>query len=88
MNFRPKRWIIFLAACVLLVPPLIYLAGSILVGPYEGESGLSGLVMSIYGDAQSGKLSALFLLLSPMLLVMIWMACAWLRRNINSQIAR
>jgi hypothetical protein len=88
MKFRLNRWIIFMAACVLLVPPLIYLSGGLLVGPYEGESGLSGLVTSIYGDALSGKLSTWFLLISPMLLVLIWLACAWMRSNINDRLAQ
>ena len=88
MNFRLNRWIIFMVACVLLVPPLIYLSGGLLVGPYEGESGLSGLIMSIYGDALSGKVSTWFLLISPMLLVLIWIGCAWMRSNINDRIAQ
>jgi len=75
-----------MVASVLLVPPLIYLSGGLLVGPYEGESGLSGLVMSIYGDALSGKLSSWFLLISPVLLVLIWLVCAWMRSNINDRI--
>ena len=77
-----------MVACVLLVPPLIYLSGGLLVGPYEGESGLSGLVMSIYGDALSGKVSTWFLLISPMLLVLIWLGCAWMGTNINDRIAQ
>ena len=87
MKFDIKRWSLFLLACLILVPILIYISGGLLVGPYEGDSGLSGLVSNIYGDALSGKLSALFLLLSPMLLVLVWVACARLRSSINSYIA-
>jgi hypothetical protein len=88
MNYRLKRWIIFTLACVLLVPTLIYLAGWLLVGPYEGESGLFGLVMSIYGDALSGTLSTWFLLLSPMLLAVCWVLCARLSSDINTRLAK
>ena len=88
MNYRLKRWIIFMLACVLLVPTLIYLAGWLLVGPYEGESGLFGLVMSIYGDALSGNLSTWFLLLSPMLLALSWVLCARLSSDINIRLAK
>jgi hypothetical protein len=87
MNFRLKRWSLFFVACLILVPVLIYLAGGLLVGPYEGESGVLGLTMSIYGDALTGKLSTWFLLISPMLLVLIWLACAGMRRNINKRLA-
>jgi len=86
MNFRLKRWSLFLLACVILVPVLIYIAGGLLVGPYEGESGLAGLITSIYGDALTGKLSTWFLLTSPMLLVLIWLACAWMHSNINNRL--
>ena len=88
MNYRLKRWIIFMLACVILVPTLIYLAGWLLVGPYEGESGLFGLVMSIYGDALAGKLSTWFLLFSPMLLALSWVLCASLRSSINVRLAK
>ena len=88
MNYRFGRWIIFMVSCVLLVPILIYVSGGFLVGPYEGESGLLGLVTNIYGDALTGTLSTWFLLLSPMLLVLIWSTCAWMHRNINSRIAK
>ena len=88
MNDRFRRWIIFMVACVLLVPIFIYLSGWLFVGPYEGESGLFGLVTSIYGDAFTGSLSTWFLLLSPMLLILIWSTCAWMLSNINSRIAK
>jgi hypothetical protein len=88
MNYRIRRWIVLMVACLLLVPILIYLSGWLLVGPYEGESGLFGLVTSIYGDALTGSLSAWFLLFSPIVLVLIWTTCAWMRSNINSQIAK
>ena len=88
MNYRFRRWIILLVACVLLVPILIYVSGWLLVGPYEGESGLFGLVTSIYADALTGSISTWFLLFSPMLLVLIWSTCAWMRSNINGRIAK
>jgi hypothetical protein len=75
-----KHWISIIFLCVIGVPPTVYWAGGLLVGPYEDEQGLPGLMGSIYGDALSGHLSALVLLASPLLFVGIWMLYGKLRR--------
>jgi hypothetical protein len=68
-----KHWTSIIFLCLVGVPPAVYWTGGILVGPYEGEQGLPGLIGSIYSDALSGHLSALVLLASPLLFVGIWM---------------
>jgi hypothetical protein len=83
MNSTLKRWAIFLLACVVAVPVLIYVMGNALVGPYEGESGLLGLMARIYGDAIGGNLSAWLVLLGPALLALMWLAPSWLQRRIK-----
>lgn len=67
-----KTWISIAALCLLGVPLIIFLSGGLIVGPYEGDGGLLGLMRAIYADAATGHLSAIFLLLSPMLLAGIW----------------
>jgi hypothetical protein len=68
-----KRWLTGILLCVIAMPLLIYMVGTILVGPYEGEFGLLGLIGSLYGDALTGTPSAWLVLLSPCLLILIWM---------------
>ena len=65
----------------LAVPALIYVVGRAVVGPYEGPLGLLGLIGNIYADASLGRVSAWFLLLSPLLVVLVWYGVAWLRRS-------
>lgn len=76
-----KFWFFAFLSCLLLVPVVIYFAGGVIVGPYEGENGLIGMMGKIYVDALTLKLSAWVLLLAPLLLALIWKFCFRLRRN-------
>ncbi len=75
MDKRLKNWIIFALVSLLLVPPLVYMGGSVLVGPYEGEFGMIGMIGTIYADAARLKASAWIVLLAPLLLGLIWAGC-------------
>lgn len=75
-----KAWLYGLLACLISVPVLVYLFGSIVVGPYEGEGGLIGMMGSIYVDAITLQPSALVLLVSPLLLILVWKLSLRLRR--------
>lgn len=83
---RPLYLVVLLAAC-LLMPFAVYLGGSILAGPYDGPNGLPGLVLTIYGDALSGHPAALLLLSLPLMLLMIWKLCLWLRKAADTRLA-
>ncbi len=48
---------------ILLLPPLVYLAGSLTLGPYEG--GLPAFLGKLYGDLLHLSPAALALLLGP-----------------------
>lgn len=67
-----KFWISALILCLLGVPLIIYVTGGLIVGPYEGDGGIVGLMRAIYGDALSGHITAILLLLSPLALFGIW----------------
>jgi hypothetical protein len=75
-----KRWLFIIFLCLIGVPLVVYWVGGFIVGPYEGENGLPGLMSSIYSDALSGQLSAWVLLFSPLLLIAIWVTYNQLRR--------
>ena len=76
-----KFWFTAALVCLLGVPLVIYLAGGLIVGPYEGDGGLFGLFATIYGDALTGHLPAIVLLLSPLLLFGIWYGVSrWQKR--------
>jgi hypothetical protein len=77
-----KRWLPLAAFCLIGVPVIIYLFGGLLVGPYQGEGGLPGMVGTIYLDAIKGHLSALTLLTAPVLLIGIWVSVMQLRRHL------
>lgn len=55
----------------LVTPVLAYFVGTAL-GPYEGEGGLAGYVLSVFGAAFEGGAAAWGLLLSPALFVALW----------------
>lgn len=67
-----KRWLIFALLCVIAAPAAIFLLGSALIGPYEGASGMIGLMQHIYSDALAGEPAAWLVLLAPCLLILIW----------------
>ena len=75
-----KYWLLAIFLCLAGVPLVIYFPGGLIVGPYEGDSGLLGLTGAIYGDALRGKLSAIALLLSPALLFGVWYGVGRWRR--------
>ena len=75
-----KHWLSILLLCLIGVPVAVYLVGGLIVGPYEGEGGILGMVGTIYADALTGHLSAWVLLSSPLLLVAIWMLVARLNK--------
>ncbi|MFW2403142.1 MAG: hypothetical protein ACN4GT_00160 [Gammaproteobacteria bacterium] len=55
-----------------IVPVFAFIGGSIVVGEYEGSSGLLGYLMAIYGDALKGRWLAWLLILSPVLIIGCW----------------
>lgn len=80
-----RGWLLLTLLSILLVPLLVYLGGTLLAGPYEGERGLAGLVSSVWRDGLSGRITALLLLFGPVLLVIIWRLAFLLRRLATAQ---
>ncbi len=69
---RLIRIAIVLLTAFVFIPVTAYLVGTIVVGPYEGESGLAGYLATIYQSALRGERAALTLTLSPLLIVIAW----------------
>ena len=86
MKSKLKYWMVILLLCLVGVPVIIYLTGNTIVGPYEGESGMLGLMGHIYSDAISGSAAAWLVLMGPALLVLIWSTAAKLLRVVNSNV--
>ena len=74
MKSKLKHWSVLLLLCLVGVPVIIYLTGNVVVGPYEGESGMLGLRGQIYSEAITGSAKAWLVLMGPALLVLIWSA--------------
>ena len=55
-----------------ILPVTAYLVGSVIVGPYAGDSGLAGYLGTIYLSALRGEQAALTLILTPLLIALIW----------------
>jgi len=73
MENKAVRWIIYTALSIVVAPTIIFNAGFLLVGDYEGDSGFLGFLGAIYAAAMSGSMSAWTVLLSPILAVVIWL---------------
>ena len=71
-----RPWLLVAAGSLVMVPLAVFFGGLLLAGPYEGESGFFSMAGEIYRDAVTGHLSAIALLLSPVLLLAIWKLAA------------
>ncbi len=69
------------AAGLLLLPAVIYVAGALLLGGYEGGS-VAGQYGSIYRGLAGGNWSSWIVVLGPFLLILLYRALlAWWRRS-------
>ena len=75
-----RLWLAFTLFCIFAVPAAVFLGGLWLAGPYEGENGYLGMLGNLYGDALTGNIGALTLLLSPVAIIAAW-RLAFLARN-------
>jgi len=57
----------------LVLPIASYVAGKRVIGAYEGKLGLSDYLDSVYEAAGRGEFLAWWLLLSPALIVGVWL---------------
>lgn len=73
MQNKAVRWIIYTALSIVIAPTIVFNAGFLLVGNYEGDSGFLGFLGAIYAAAMSGSMSAWTVLLGPILAVVIWL---------------
>ena len=64
--------LILCVAGVLLAPVAVYLFGSTVMGPYEGDGGFMRFAGSVFSAAAGGRPGALALLLTPAGLVLTW----------------
>ncbi len=68
-----------IATGVLIVPPLVWFTGLLVIGPYA-NGGLWALLMDMNAALQQGSLAAWITLLAPLALVLIWrLSLRWLR---------
>ncbi len=61
--------IVLLAIGLAALPAAIYLVGQQIMGPYESEAGLTGLMDHIWADLTAGAPQAWLLVLSPWLVI-------------------
>ena len=85
MGNQFRKWIILVIASLFLVPAVVYISGSPIVGPYEGDYGMLGMMRKMYGDAILLKAGAWLVLFSPVLLAGIWYGCFKLQRIIQNR---
>lgn len=80
-----RLWLAFTAFCIVAVPVVVFLGGWWLAGPYEGDNGIFGMLGNLYGDALTGHPGAIGLLVSPVLIVGIWVIALRARSVIISR---
>lgn len=69
---RLRPALLALLLSLVLVPVCAYIGGSLVVGEYEGASGLLGYLVAIFRDALRGRWLAWLLILAPVLIVGTW----------------
>ncbi len=81
LNARVSAIFLLLLVSFVLLPAIVYFVGGIVVGEYEGSSGLLGFIGSIYADAARGRWIAWALLTSPILWVATWVLVQRFRQH-------
>jgi hypothetical protein len=61
--------VVLLAIGLAALPAAIYFVGQQIMGPYESEAGLTGLMDQIWADLMTGAPHAWLLVLSPWLVI-------------------
>ncbi len=69
---RLRTAMLALLLSFVLVPVCAFIGGSLVVGEYEGASGLLGYLVTIFRDALRGRWLAWLLILAPVLIVGTW----------------
>ncbi len=86
MHPELRNWLLLAAFSLVFMPLAVFFGGLLLAGPYEGNAGFLGMTGEIYRDALTGGLSAVALLLAPVILVAIWRVAAIVRRLIAQRL--
>ncbi|MGI9343587.1 MAG: hypothetical protein ACR2QV_12115 [Gammaproteobacteria bacterium] len=72
LSARLRTGALALLLSLVIVPVSAFIGGSLVVGKYEGPSGLLGYLSAIGRDAMAGHWMAWVLILTPLLLIAIW----------------
>jgi len=80
---RARAIILLLLVSFVLLPMTVYFVGGIVVGDFEGSSGMLGFIGSIYADAARGRWLAWALLGSPALWVATWAGVRRIRQHLK-----
>ena len=84
---KPKNWssvVISLAlAGFVILPVFAYIGGHLIAGPYDGEYGVIGYLISIYRAVPGGERAAIVLVTAPALVVGAWYAALGLRAYLS-----
>ena len=80
--------VVMLVIGLVPVPIAVYFVGQAVVGPYEGDGGLIGLIGQIGADLLRLRLAAWTLVLSPYLIVQLLRAVAHWRRIKRDDVTR
>jgi len=68
------------------VPIAVYFVGQTVVGPYEGDGGLLGLLGQVWTEFFDFQLGAWILVLSPFVIVQLLRAVVYRQRNRRSDV--
>ncbi len=60
-----------LAVGILALPMAVYWVGQIVIGGYESDAGMGGLIGALWDDLGRGALAAWFLVLSPYIVIQL-----------------
>lgn len=69
---RLRTGALALVLSMLLLPVCAYVAGVLVVGEYEGPSGLLGYFRAVFADALLGRWMAWILIMAPVMIVALW----------------
>ena len=74
LKFELILGMVLIAIGMLALPVAVYWVGQVVIGGYESDAGMAGLIGAVWDDLGRGSLAAWILVLSPYVVIQLFRA--------------